>query len=112
MYCVNNRSKFAVDERIIFERLWRDALYQALGSKAPLRVPSRRPCCCRCRCTPQGTSFAPNSTIRQVIPPKKAMRSIIRYLYMIILYFYFLPLSHSEINVMILKIKGKVNSIL
>lgn len=69
------RNRYVADERVIFERLWRGALYQAFGSKAPpVRTVARKACCCHCHCmdSPElNTHSAP-------CVPKKTMRSVVR----------------------------------
>lgn len=77
------RNRYPVDERIIFERLWRGALCQALGAKAPIRAaPRRQQCCCHCHCGGGGGGFpAPNNNTENVLqrmPPRRTMRSVVR----------------------------------
>lgn len=73
-----NRGRYAtVDDRVIFERLWRGAFCQALGPKVvaqrlqtPL-LPSRAltRCCCHCHCEQASDTCVIDSS-------KKAMRSV------------------------------------
>lgn len=77
------RNRYVTDERVIFERLWRGALYQALGSKAPpLRtLTQRKTCCCHCHCmeSPEiNTHHHPPPAPPIQCIPKKTMRSVVR----------------------------------
>lgn len=72
--------RYVADERVIFERLWRGALYQALGSKAPpVRAIARKPCCCHCHCLDSTIEANPHHTAPLQCVPKKTMRSVVRY---------------------------------
>jgi len=62
-----------VDERVIFERLWRGALCQALGPKAPLIARRPRQCCCHCDCINQRHLIG-----QRIEPQREALRSVIR----------------------------------
>ena len=66
--------RIPVDERVIFERLWRGALFQALGPKAPLVSRRQKQCCCHCQCGNGGEVVG-----HRVVPPRKALRSVVRY---------------------------------
>lgn len=79
-YGNSNRNRTSVDERVIFERLWRGALCQALGNKAPARSISKRECCCHCRCLGENNYNIPANNRNQIEYPseRKAMRSVIR----------------------------------
>lgn len=87
-----------VDERALFERLWRGALCQALGDKGPLSGPAARlssarrmpphlaqpapQCCCHCHCLRIiGTDTDHNNATTLVLkkPNAKTMRSVVRY---------------------------------
>lgn len=69
------RNRYSVDERIIFERLWRGALCQALGANAPVRtLPRRQQCCCHCHCSDYNNS----DHVHRRLSPKKTMRSVVR----------------------------------
>ena len=74
-YGPNKNNRFPADERVIFERLWRGALCQAFGAKAPLAGSRRaRACCCHCQCGNAGGVMG-----HQVaVPPRKALRSVVR----------------------------------
>lgn len=66
--CVHKSSRNPIEERVMFERLWRGALCQAFGSRVPIK--HRKVCCCHCQCD----CFEPCNVQR----PKKTMRSVIR----------------------------------
>ncbi|KAF7287391.1 hypothetical protein GWI33_001746 [Rhynchophorus ferrugineus] len=70
-----NVHRLPVDERMIFERLWRGAFCQALGPKAPLINRRTRSCCCHCQC-PSGGDEIGNHMLAQ----RKGLRSVVRYL--------------------------------
>lgn len=78
MYYGNSgRNRISVDERVIFERLWRGALCQALGDKAPLRAAQRRQCCCHCQCM-ASVNCSQNGAQFQSMAPKRALKSVVR----------------------------------
>lgn len=69
----NNRY-YSENERAIFERLWRGALYQALGPKifAPRLVPKRpQKCYCHCHCLREDAE-------ERAAVPRKSVRSVVR----------------------------------
>lgn len=68
-----NQHRSSVDERVIFERLWRGALCQAFGPRAPLMARRPRPCCCHCECGNHGPIIG-----HHLVPPRKALRSVVR----------------------------------
>lgn len=79
-----SRNRFTVDERVIFERLWRGALCEALGTKATFRARSH--CCCHCQCmrTTANIMASNNSAVVPCTPRKNTMRSVVRFVFMII----------------------------
>lgn len=71
------RNRFSVDERIIFERLWRGALCGALdANKSAMRAPPRRQCCCHCHCF--GTDGLSVDAVAHN-GRRNAMRSVVRF---------------------------------
>jgi hypothetical protein len=69
------RHRCPVDERVIFERLWRGAFCQALGTKHARAAP-RRQCCCHCHCNSELASTG--AFYVRPTQPKKTMRSVVR----------------------------------
>lgn len=82
----------AVDERALFERLWRGAFCQALGNRGPvpgtpLRFPGNRrapqlaqgpQCCCHCHCLRVISDVRDTATVVVQKPHAKTMRSVVR----------------------------------
>lgn len=74
---VGPRGRYSIDERILFERLWRGALCQALSDKTTLRSSARRAsCCCHCHCMQVLEPIHGNCNDT---PNSKTMRSVVRY---------------------------------
>lgn len=66
---IQKNSRFSLEERIIFDRLWKGALCQTFGG-LPAKQ-ERKNCCCHCQCeVSSGTNLQ--------LMPKKTMRSVIR----------------------------------
>lgn len=78
LYGGSQRGRFTVDERVLFERLWRGALYEALGTKSAFRA--RRQCCCHCQCmgTADDVIASSKNSVVSCTPRKNAMRSVVR----------------------------------
>lgn len=71
------RGRYSIDERILFERLWRGALCQALSNKTSLRPSTKRvQCCCHCHCM---DVLDPVNGHYNDLPNSKTMRSVVRY---------------------------------
>lgn len=80
MYGGSARNRFSVDERVIFERLWRGALCQAFGTdkKAALRRATvRRQCCCHCHCLGSDSLNAVNAVPYN--SRRNTLRSVVRF---------------------------------
>lgn len=75
--CIHKNSRYPLEERIMFERLWRGALCQAFGDRVPMR--HRKMCCCHCQCGYiEGNSHVNIHPYNIQRTPKKTMRSVIR----------------------------------
>lgn len=77
--CVHKNSRYPLEERVMFERLWRGALCQAFGDRVPVR--HRKVCCCHCQCgyfvgNSSHVNIGPYNNVRR--SPKKTMRSVVR----------------------------------
>lgn len=80
LYGGGQRGRFTVDERVIFERLWRGALCEALGTKAAA-FRARRQCCCHCHCmgTTADIMASNHSAIEPCTSRRNTMRSVVRF---------------------------------
>lgn len=60
--------RFSLEERVIFERLWKGALCQTFG-EVPVKQ-GRKNCCCHCQCDSSSADtfqFVPQKTMKSVI---------------------------------------------
>lgn len=77
-YQKNNQ--FSVDEKAIFEKLWKGAIFQTFRGRVPFKGNAQKKgCCCHCQCDVAGGAHHGEKNVQlRTAAGRKTMRSVVR----------------------------------